>query len=96
MHYADGKTTSCLNVLPSQVHGCSDLNTSAFIQRMIQAEKPNLIVFTGYNIFGLDAKDSAKSLNAEFAPVIAAGIPWVPVLGNHDQEVKAPYPGKGL
>ncbi|KAL1080815.1 hypothetical protein V6Z11_D09G020500 [Gossypium hirsutum] len=74
MHYADGKATPCLNVLPSQVHGCSDLNTSAFIQRMIQAEKPNLIVFTGDNIFGFDAKDSAKSLNAAFAPAIAAGF----------------------
>ncbi|KAK8284353.1 hypothetical protein V6Z11_D08G150800 [Gossypium hirsutum] len=86
MHYADGKTTPCLNVLPSQVHGCSDLNTSAFIQRMIQAGKPNLIVFTGDNIFGFEAKDSAKSLNAAFAPAIAAGIPWAAVLGNHDQQ----------
>ncbi|XP_021280509.1 probable inactive purple acid phosphatase 29 isoform X3 [Herrania umbratica] len=48
MHYADGKTTPCLDVLPHQVHGCSDLNTSAFIQRMIQAEKPNFIVFTAF------------------------------------------------
>lgn len=47
MHYADGKTTPCLDVLPSQVRGCSDLNTSAFIRRMIEAEKPNFIVFTG-------------------------------------------------
>ncbi|MBA0554183.1 hypothetical protein Golob_013302 [Gossypium lobatum] len=86
MHYADGKTTPCLNVLPSQVHGCSDLNTSAFIQRMIQAENPNLIVFTGDNIFGFEAKDSAKSLNAAFGPAIAAGIPWAAVLGNHDQQ----------
>ncbi|KAG8486220.1 hypothetical protein CXB51_019611 [Gossypium anomalum] len=76
MHYADGKTTPCLNVLPSQVHGCSDLNTSAFIQRMIEDEKPNLIVFT-------DAKDSAKSLNAAFAPAIAAGIPWAAYPGRH-------------
>ncbi|XVF72899.1 hypothetical protein PTKIN_Ptkin12aG0157800 [Pterospermum kingtungense] len=86
MHYADGKTTPCLDVLPSQVHGCSDLNTSVFIQRMIEAEKPNFIVFTGDNIFGFDAKDSAKSLDAAFAPAIAAGIPWAAVLGNHDQE----------
>ncbi|XVF22248.1 hypothetical protein REPUB_Repub12eG0157200 [Reevesia pubescens] len=86
MHYADGKTTPCLDVLPSQVHGCSDLNTSAFIQRMIEAEKPNFIVFTGDNIFGFDATDSAKSLNAAFATAIAAGIPWAAVLGNHDQE----------
>jgi len=47
MHYANGKTTPCLNVLPSQNLSCSDLNTTLFINRMIQAEKPNLIVFTG-------------------------------------------------
>ncbi|XVF33048.1 hypothetical protein REPUB_Repub17cG0134800 [Reevesia pubescens] len=86
MHYANGKTTPCLDVLPSQVPGCSDLNTSSFIQRMIEAEKPNFIVFTGDNIYGADAKDSAESMNAAFAPAIAAGIPWAAVLGNHDQE----------
>lgn len=47
MHFGDGKSTPCLDVLPDQVQGCSDLNTSAFIRRMIQAEKPHLIVFTG-------------------------------------------------
>lgn len=47
MHYADGKSTPCLDVLPKQFAGCSDLNTSAFVHRMILAEKPNLIVFTG-------------------------------------------------
>lgn len=47
MHYADGKTTPCEDVLPSQVDGCSDLNTTAFIHRMIEAEKPNFIIFTG-------------------------------------------------
>ncbi|KAK4741010.1 hypothetical protein SAY87_024598 [Trapa incisa] len=86
MHYADGKITSCLDVLPSQVAGCSDLNTSSFIHRMIEAEKPDLIVFTGDNIFGLDATDAAKSLNEAFAPAISSGIPWAAVLGNHDQE----------
>lgn len=47
MHFGDGKSTPCLDVLPSQMPGCSDLNTSTFIHRMIQAEKPHLIVFTG-------------------------------------------------
>ncbi|KAK1559127.1 hypothetical protein Q3G72_010970 [Acer saccharum] len=86
MHYADGKTTPCQDVLPSQVHGCSDLNTTAFLHRMISAEKPHLIVFTGDNIYGFDATDAAKSLNTAFAPAIASNIPWVAVLGNHDQE----------
>ncbi|XP_058743810.1 probable inactive purple acid phosphatase 29 [Vicia villosa] len=86
MHYADGKKTLCLDVLPSQKASCTDLNTTAFIHRMILAEKPNLIVFTGDNIFGADSSDSAKSMDAAFAPAIASNIPWVAVLGNHDQE----------
>ncbi|XP_021729651.1 probable inactive purple acid phosphatase 29 isoform X1 [Chenopodium quinoa] len=86
MHYADGKITPCLDVLPNQVKGCSDLNTTAFIQRMIKAEKLDLIVFTGDNIFGLDATDAAKSMDAAFAPAVMSNIPWAAVLGNHDQE----------
>lgn len=86
MHFANGGRTGCLDVLPSQVTGCSDLNTTAFIERMIMAEKPDLIVFTGDNIFGYDVNDSEKSMNAAFAPAIASKIPWAAVLGNHDQE----------
>lgn len=41
---------------------------------------------TGDNIFGFDATDPAKSLNAAFAPAISSKIPWAAVLGNHDQE----------
>lgn len=41
---------------------------------------------TGDNIFGSDSSDSAKSMDAAFAPAIASNIPWVAVLGNHDQE----------
>ncbi|PNY17276.1 putative inactive purple acid phosphatase 29-like protein [Trifolium pratense] len=86
MHYANGKNTLCLDVLPSQNASCTDLNTTAFIHRMILAEKPNLIVFTGDNIYGADSSDSAKSMDAAFAPAIESNIPWVAVLGNHDQE----------
>ncbi|KAL9248877.1 putative inactive purple acid phosphatase 29 [Drosera capensis] len=94
MHYANGKSTKCLNVLPNQMKDCSDLNTTAFTERMIQAEKPDLIVFTEYvdpdvagdNIYGYDSTDAAKSLDACFAPVVQSNIPWVAVLGNHDQE----------
>ena len=41
---------------------------------------------TGDNIFGHDSSDSAKSMDAAFAPAIESNIPWVAVLGNHDQE----------
>ncbi|KAF3785050.1 putative inactive purple acid phosphatase 29 [Nymphaea thermarum] len=88
MHYANGKTTECLNVTQEQFARCSDLNTTAFLERMIRAEKPDLIVFTGDNIVGSDATDPIKSMDAAFAPAVAAGIPWAAVLGNHDQESK--------
>ena len=47
MHYADGRSTACEDVLPEQVAGCSDLNTTAFLYRVIRAEDPDLVVFTG-------------------------------------------------
>ncbi|KAF3566422.1 hypothetical protein DY000_02011565 [Brassica cretica] len=86
MHFANGATTRCLDVLPTQKAHCSDLNTTVFMSRVIAAEKPDLIVFTGDNIFGFDVKDPVKSMNAAFAPAIASKIPWVAILGNHDQE----------
>ncbi|GJR55128.1 probable inactive purple acid phosphatase 29 [Tanacetum coccineum] len=86
MHYADGIKTQCEDVLPDQFPHCSDLNTTLFIKRMIEAEKPHLVVFTGDNIYGPDATDAVASMNAAFAPAVEASIPWVAVLGNHDQE----------
>ncbi|KAJ0515930.1 putative calcineurin-like phosphoesterase domain, ApaH type, metallo-dependent phosphatase [Helianthus annuus] len=86
MHYANGKKTKCRDVLPKQVAHCSDLNTTYFIERMIQAEKPDLIVFTGDNIYGTDTTDPVASMNAAFAPAVSSNIPWAVVLGNHDQE----------
>lgn len=50
MHYANGKDTPCADVLPSQMDTCSDLNTTDYLRRFIQMEKPDLIVFTG-NIY---------------------------------------------
>jgi hypothetical protein len=47
MHYADGRSTRCEDVLPSQVAGCTDLNTTAFLYRVFRAEDPDLVVFTG-------------------------------------------------
>ncbi|XP_064979679.1 probable inactive purple acid phosphatase 29 [Musa acuminata AAA Group] len=86
MHYADGRSTGCLDVFPNQTATCSDLNTTAFVYRVIRAERPDLVVFTGDNIFGFDATDAAKSLDMAFAPAVTLELPWAAVLGNHDQE----------
>lgn len=86
MHYANGGSTKCKDMLAPEYGTCSDLNTTAFVRRLIAAEKPDLIVFSGDNIFGQDTVNPKHSLNAAFAPAIEAQIPWAAVLGNHDQE----------
>jgi len=47
MHYGSGSLTRCRDVLPSEFEFCSDLNTTRFLKRIIQAENPDFIAFTG-------------------------------------------------
>lgn len=86
MHYGNGGLTRCRDVLDSEFAHCSDHNTSLFLKRMIQAEKPDFIAFTGDNIFGSSSADAAESMLRAFGPAIESGLPWATVLGNHDQE----------
>ncbi|CAB4262094.1 unnamed protein product [Prunus armeniaca] len=86
MHYGNGALTRCRDVLDSEFEHCSDLNTSRFLKRMIEAEKPDFIAFTGDNIFGSSSVDAAESLFRAFGPAIESGLPWAAILGNHDQE----------
>lgn len=53
MHYGNGALTRCRDVLDSEFEHCSDLNTSRFLKRMIEAEKPDFIAFTGAVFFFL-------------------------------------------
>ncbi|XP_057978811.1 probable inactive purple acid phosphatase 28 isoform X2 [Malania oleifera] len=86
MHYANGVMTRCRDVLTSDFKYCSDLNTTRFVRRMIDAEKPDFLAFTGDNIFGPSTSDAAESLFGAFGPATESGLPWAAVLGNHDQE----------
>ncbi|MCD7468414.1 putative inactive purple acid phosphatase 28 [Datura stramonium] len=47
MHYGNGMVTRCRDVLDSEFNYCSDLNTTQFLRKMIEIEKPDLVVFTG-------------------------------------------------
>nr|DAD29494.1 TPA_asm: hypothetical protein HUJ06_030962 [Nelumbo nucifera] len=83
MHYANGNKTRCQDVLPEQMASCSDLNTTAFLERLIRLESPDLIVFTGDNIFYYAG--NATSMDAAFSPAVSSRIPWAAVLGTHDR-----------
>uniref|UniRef100_A0A5K0WVI1 Calcineurin-like phosphoesterase domain-containing protein n=1 Tax=Nymphaea colorata TaxID=210225 RepID=A0A5K0WVI1_9MAGN len=64
MHYGNGGTTGCLDVLPAQMAGCSDLNTTAFLERVIRAEQPDLIVFTGNLSLSLSQNETNSRLTS--------------------------------
>ena len=50
---------------------------------VLDAEKPDLVVYTVYVIF---AKPAAKALDRALEPVIERGIPFAVTWGNHDDE----------
>ncbi|CAN0901313.1 Probable inactive purple acid phosphatase 28 [Linum grandiflorum] len=86
MHFGTGMVTRCRDVMASEFDYCSDLNTTRFLRRMIEFEKPDFIAFTGDNIFGSSTTDAAESLLRVFSPAMESKLPWAAVLGNHDQE----------
>lgn len=53
------------------------------MREVLDAEKPDLVVFTGDLIF---AKPAAKALDKALAPAIERGIPFAVTWGNHDDE----------
>ncbi|ORX90710.1 Metallo-dependent phosphatase [Basidiobolus meristosporus CBS 931.73] len=63
---------------------CTNLKTLEFAERMIKAESPDVIVFTGDNVMG--SRDPRASV-LKYANLAAKhGIPWAFVHGNHDDE----------
>ncbi|KAF9531793.1 Metallo-dependent phosphatase [Crepidotus variabilis] len=65
----------------------SDNLTTTLISHMIEAENPDLIVFTGDQLNGQMTTWDAKSVIAKFARIVEEKkIPWAVVFGNHDAE----------
>lgn len=51
MHYGTGTSvTRCRDVLASEFEFCSDLNTTRFLKRIILAENPDFLAFTGTSL----------------------------------------------
>lgn len=67
---------------------CDGRNTTAFIERLTRNEKPDLVVFTGDNVYGTKGEKYAQKLLALMTmPMRELKIPFVMVLGNHDVEL---------
>ena len=65
----------------------SDNLTNTLLARMLDAEKPDFVVFSGDQLNGQGTSWDARSVLAKFAKAVTQrGIPWAAVFGNHDDE----------
>lgn len=67
-------------------HGSDDRRTLACLDRVLEAERVDLAVFTGDLIAGGQAKDPGAALRLAVSPVVARGLPLAVLWGNHDDE----------
>ncbi|KAF9111391.1 purple acid phosphatase [Mortierella sp. AM989] len=84
IHMATGPH-SCYNV-PSTMKCTGDINTIEMMEKMLDSERPDLVVYTGDNVDGLTSKDAYSTILKYSKPVIDRGIPWTIIFGNHDEE----------
>lgn len=63
----------------------ADPLTVAFIGKILDIEKPDIVIFTGDQLHH-DTSDSQSALFKVVAPVIERSIPFAAVFGNHDAE----------
>ncbi|RUS30348.1 hypothetical protein BC938DRAFT_479506 [Jimgerdemannia flammicorona] len=61
-------------------------NTLDFMVRLLEAEVPDLVVFTGDNVNGQSSSDVRAAILRYSRPVVDRRIPWAMVYGDHDDE----------
>jgi hypothetical protein len=63
-----------------------DLKTRALMERVLELEKPDLVMLTGDVIEGERCADPAQSWREAVRPIVERKIFWAAVFGNHDDE----------
>ncbi|KAF9158292.1 hypothetical protein DFQ26_007797 [Actinomortierella ambigua] len=85
IHMATGGHT-CFNA-PDDKKGCvGDIDTLDMMERMLDIEKPDLVVFSGDNVDGLTSTDAYSTILKYSRPVVDRKLPWAIIFGNHDEE----------
>ncbi|NHN35193.1 metallophosphoesterase family protein [Paenibacillus agricola] len=68
-------------------HGSEqDLKSQEVMRNVLEAERPDLVVFTGDVVHPTPEADPADMLRQAVAAVEERGIPWALIFGNHDSE----------
>lgn len=63
-----------------------DVKTNLLMEKILKEVSPDLVVFTGDNVYSPNCVDPKVSLRKALEPVTKMNIPWAAVFGNHDSE----------
>lgn len=86
LHYSVSRGV-CKDTPLAPCPGGADNLTTTLLGRVLDAERPDLVVFSGDQLNGQGTSWDARSVLAKFARgVTDRGIPWAAVFGNHDEE----------
>ncbi|MCL6548855.1 MAG: metallophosphoesterase family protein [Alicyclobacillus sp.] len=66
--------------------GEADQRSRALMEQVLDAEHPDLVVFTGDVVASYAARDPVRALREAVTSVEKRGIPWAVTFGNHDTE----------
>lgn len=64
----------------------ADSRTLEFVEKLLDEEKPDLVVFTGDQVNGDTAKDAQTAVFKFVKPLVDRKIPYAVIFGNHDDE----------
>ncbi|CRG92318.1 hypothetical protein PISL3812_09375 [Talaromyces islandicus] len=89
LHLSTG-TGHCRDPVPEErVPGekCeADPRTMEFVEKLLDEEKPDLVVFSGDEINGDTSKDAQSAVFKFVKPLVERKIPYAAIFGNHDDE----------
>lgn len=88
LHFNKNKTFKIVQFTDTQDDQDIDSRTVQLIEAVLDAEKPDLVVFTGDNICSgpLTEDDVKTAIHNIVDPVEARAIPWLITFGNHDED----------
>lgn len=88
MHLATG-TGACREPVPDEYNGgkcMADPRTLDFVSKILDDEKPDLVVLSGDQVNGDTAPDAQTAIFKYAQLLIKRKIPYVSIFGNHDDE----------
>lgn len=87
----------CRDAVPDEYEGgtcMADLRTLDFVSKLLDEEKPDLVVLSGDQVNGDTAPDAQSAIFKYADLLIKRKIPYVSIFGNHDDEGALPRPGQ--